>query len=226
MIERLGDLDGVRLWRVDLDRAGAAALAWRTLSSPERDRYAEVVAGRRRARRKVCRGAMREALGEALGLPPARVPVGTGPFGKPLVLGAPRAFVSVAHSGPIGVIAVSREGPVGVDVELPRPTLDPVRFARRWFSAREARAIAGLTGPLAADGALRCWTMKEAAAKALGVPLGGLLDRIVVEADPARAARLLSAPRADAARFELHELCLPEQRARVAVARFSRARSI
>jgi phosphopantetheinyl transferase len=87
-----------------------------------------------------------------------------------------RVYCSVSHSGPV-VVAVAHSQPVGVDVE---------RVSGKAFRALHFLGIAEEQGlislsPLGAErAATRAWTSKEAAAKALGLPLFQALREIEV----------------------------------------------
>jgi 4'-phosphopantetheinyl transferase len=158
-----------------LDAAESARL--RRLSTP--------LAARRYA---AAHAAVRRRLGALLDTGPARVPLGRGPcprcgarrHGPPLVgtaRGEPPVSYSLSRSGPYWLLAVAPGHPVGADLERGRP-LDADAVARAACSERERRALAG-----ADPGALfRCWTRKEAVAKATGH--GIAMDLRTLETDP------------------------------------------
>jgi 4'-phosphopantetheinyl transferase len=209
---------GCRLWLVDLDRALSTEAAFSLLSAEERARFGSSMATGRH-RRGVCRAALRLVLADLLACSPSRVRMTASRSGKPAVENCPELSFSVSHAGNVGVIAVVGTGSVGVDVELPRPGLGAVACARRWFSRGEAATLEQLAEAQAADGFLRCWTVKEAVVKAAGVPLAAYADRVVVEPDPSRPLRLLELPD----ELGLERVCVGEMsivgpHARVAVA--------
>ena len=89
--------------------------------------------------------------------------------------------VSLAHAGGLAVAAMAAVGRIGIDIELPK-------------ADRSVEAIAAwvLTAPeqaLVADGGeaalLACWTLREAAGKALG---NGLADGLALEGEVIQAA--------------------------------------
>jgi len=71
---------------------------------------------------------------------------------------------------------------VGVDVEFTQRRRDPLRIARRYFTAAENDAIERAADPIAAF--YRHWVVKEALLKATGLGLAGELDSFDVELEP------------------------------------------
>jgi Phosphopantetheinyl transferase len=158
-------VDEVHLWHFRLDLPPGAYLA--LLDPRERARHAARPRGPGRDRYAVAHGTKRLILGSRLGLPPARVPLRVGRWGKPEVAGSGLRF-SLAHSGDRALLGVCGHREIGVDVERPRSGLDPVRFAARWFRPEEAARVAE-AGPADRWGEfLRLWTRKEACVKAAG----------------------------------------------------------
>ncbi|MFF8726182.1 4'-phosphopantetheinyl transferase family protein [Streptomyces sp. NPDC015171] len=163
----------VHLWHFSLD---VAADGFAGVLSPEeearRDRLADV---RHRNRFTVAHGVKRRILGPYLSTPPRRVPIETGRWGKPRVAGDEVTF-SLSHAGGAALLAVSRGRDVGVDIERPRPGLDPPRFAARYFRPEESRQVASAAPALRWASFLALWTRKEASVKAVGARLGQALS--------------------------------------------------
>ena len=163
----------LRLWRLELDvEAGIEAELRRTLSSEELAR-AEAFADRKARRRyAVARGTLRELLGSLLGERPGSVPIEEGPRGKPRLAGAGQELhFSVSRSGDVALVCIAGGRAVGVDLEALRPVPSAVAIARRRFAPAEARFVEE-GGPAETDRRfLRCWTRKEAVAKAIGTGL-------------------------------------------------------
>ena len=119
------------------------------LTAHERDRYARLRRLERRQEFAVSRALRTHACRDAL---------------QP-------ASESLSHSG--GYAALVRAHPelrVGVDLEVHRPR-DVLATARTAFSDSEAHALAAATGPERERLFYAMWTVKEALAKALQLPL-------------------------------------------------------
>ena len=81
----------------------------------------------------------------------------------------PGLWHSVAHCGPIALVAVSADRPVGVDVETGPRSREPGVLAARFFPPAEAGTLRpGLGEVEVRRRYLRLWTRKEACVKAAG----------------------------------------------------------
>jgi 4'-phosphopantetheinyl transferase len=82
------------------------------------------------------------------------------------------------------VVALSAAGPVGVDLEAMRP--HPEAVARRWFSPKEYRWFDSFsTSSMRDDAFFQVFTMREAFAKAWGLPLWRTPEVPVAVSEPA-----------------------------------------
>lgn len=179
----LGD-DDVHVWRAGLDRpAWPLAQLARGLSADERLRADAFVFLRDQWRFIAARGMLRLLLAAYLDCEPGAVALRVGRNGKPelaLDSGDPPVRFNYSRSQGGAVYAVTRGRRVGVDLEALRPIPEAEQIAKRWFSAREREALAAMP-PEQREGAfLRCWTSKEAYAKAVGDGLSRGLERIEV----------------------------------------------
>jgi 4'-phosphopantetheinyl transferase len=105
--------------------------------------------------------------------------------------GAPDFNLSDTAGGTL--FAISRAARVGVDLELAARQPPSARLASRYFTAREAQAIAEMEPVQAARAFILSWTAKESSCKCTGTGIFGYLPRwefAVGEAQP----RLLSLP--------------------------------
>jgi phosphopantetheinyl transferase len=82
-------------------------------------------------------------------------------------LGDSGIYCSVSHCGRL-VIAVAHRHPIGVDVEM---VSEKVIRTRHLFMSTRERDLVSLSGLGPERAATRAWTIKEAAAKALGLDL-------------------------------------------------------
>jgi 4'-phosphopantetheinyl transferase len=165
------------------------------LSATERRAAAAFTGRKRRAQYAAGRLLLRGALDGTPGAPAGGWQVGAGARGKPEIANGtdgPAPVVSLSHCGSLALCAVRRSGGLlGVDVERCAPRRsDWIELARLALHPREAERLAGLAGPERWRGFYRCWTLKEALAKALGAGLALPFDRIAFSGD----GRLEAAP--------------------------------
>ncbi|GHJ06950.1 4'-phosphopantetheinyl transferase [Micromonospora humidisoli] len=173
----------VHVWRLGLALPPPLARVLDEVLTPaeraRRDSYAD-----RAVRRRFLAvyGSLRVILGSYRGEPPARVPLRTGRWGKPL-LGDGTLRFNISHSGRCALLAVSAGRDVGVDVEQAPAGRSVEVFSRRYFPPAEARLVA--TAPPADRAAvhLTLWTRKEACVKAAGDRLLNGLDLPVAGPD-------------------------------------------
>jgi 4'-phosphopantetheinyl transferase len=181
------------------------------LSPSEADRaraFRDPADGRRFA---AFRAALRSILGDYLGLPPAAVPIGVAPSGKPRLApaavsdGAPPLVFSLAHAAGFGLVAVARE-PVGVDIETAAAARFEPRLAPRVLSAAERAVHTALPPDTRAGAFLRLWTRKEAYLKATGEGLARDPATVTVSADETARLIAVDGRPGEAARWHLHHL--------------------
>jgi 4'-phosphopantetheinyl transferase len=115
----------------------------------------------------VARGRLRQLLAARLGVQPEAVELAYGRNGKPRLLNRDLHF-SVSHCDDVALFAFSKASEVGVDVEAIRPIREADAIAAQFFSPHEQADYAALAARDKPFAFLRCWTRKEALAKALG----------------------------------------------------------
>jgi 4'-phosphopantetheinyl transferase len=178
--------DEVHLWqsRLDVGFVELGRMAT-TLSEPELDRSRGFRFERDRARFIAGRGQLRMLLGGYLGIKASEIALVEGPNGKPRLAGrTARLRFNLAHSDDVVVFALAWNREVGVDVERIRSDFPVDQVARRHFSPRERRDLAGLPEGDRLRAAFDCWTRKEAYLKASGVGLTVPLDGFDVTVRP------------------------------------------
>ncbi len=155
---------------MDLDVDAAAVEAALTNLSAEERRWADRPRQPHHRRQFiVTRAALRQVLSEALGVAPQAVALAAGEHGKPRLASGGLQF-NLSHSGGLALIAVSTHHPVGVDVEQAgRGVGELDDMAGVYFSTQEQAAYFALPTADRSDAFFRCWTRKEAVAKALGL---------------------------------------------------------
>jgi 4'-phosphopantetheinyl transferase len=159
-----------------------------SLSQAERSRAARLRFDRERRRFIVARGLLRELLAERLDVPPESIEFVYSREGKPAL--AERFARSgwrfnLSHCEELAVYAFSRAGEVGVDVEAVHAIAEADAIAARVFSRREHEAYRAAAPSERPAAFFRCWTRKEALAKALGAGFSAPPESL----DTARAKR-------------------------------------
>lgn len=155
----------------DLDRwARHAERLTRGLTDADRAWACKARNEGQRRRRLVRRALLRRVLARRTGMAACSVPLVHDDAGRPSLRGMGDVYVSTANTGSLLAVVVA-DGPVGVDIERRRPLPDWRALATDHFTPCEVARIAALPEAVAEDAVLRLWTMKEAAAKALGVGL-------------------------------------------------------
>ena len=155
----------------DLDAAGPAEALAARVSADERaraDRFATPVL---RARHLAAHAWMRERLAEATDRRPLDLAFDTGPFGKPVLRGAPAVSFNLSHSAHLAVLATAPSGDIGVDIEQLQPMADMDLLAAHHFTAAEQAELAALPAAARTRAFLLGWTRKEACMKAAGCGL-------------------------------------------------------
>lgn len=171
-LDRQVDVWFVRLAASDLMLARARGI----LSADERARAGRFFFEHLQRRYTLARAALRVLAGRHLSRAPESLPIAYAGHGKPRLPDSRLQF-NLSHSGDLAAYAFSNDVEVGIDIEQIRPVSDRRSIARRFFSARECRALEE-EEPAGGDAAFfRCWTRKEAYIKAIGaglsVPLAG-----------------------------------------------------
>jgi len=160
------------------------------------------------------RGILRELLSHYSGAKAADLRFGYGLRGKPFLIEADEKTdlrFNISHAPEAILCALACGSKVGVDLESLQRLKDEEVLARQCFSLEEARAFAGLSTSERKIALARCWTRKEAYAKARGEGL--FLDlRSFSVFDCADSALQLSIPGdpKEAARWTLIDLDVPE----------------
>jgi len=172
--------DSVQIWRIDLGGAGQTPgdarwlleRAAEVLSPEEQAHAARMRLGGPSEEFRVGRGCLRRLLGAVLRRNPASLVLEKGLNGKPflrLECGSIAPSFNVAHSHGVILIGLSIVGEIGVDVEFIDETIDLEGVARTAFHVEEVeRVLSASTLEERLRVFYRCWTRKEAVAKADG----------------------------------------------------------
>lgn len=157
--------------------------------SPDR---AEVAARLRRTRDRtryiLAQAFLRDILAGYLNCLPEKVPLVTGPHGKPVLdaVGETLGF-NLSHSEAVALLAVTSGCAVGVDVERILDDPDWLQVAEELFSPRERAILEASPEAERLEGFFACWTRKEALLKLTGAGLDSSLNQFSVEVSPEAA---------------------------------------
>jgi 4'-phosphopantetheinyl transferase len=123
-----------------------------------------------RRRLLAARAWRRHLLATELRCDPGDVAIRVDRRGKPHIADSRDAGLrfSAARSRDLTLVALSRRMEVGVDVEAVDPATDVERFAARFLSEIEQRALAERPPEQRRDALFACWTRKEAYLKGRG----------------------------------------------------------
>jgi len=119
----------------------------------------------------LARGLVRTSLSHYAGAGPRDLAFQNNAYGKPsLVRGDadPVVHFNLSHTEELMVCAVSFCGAIGADIEMLKPQPAAVRLAKRFFSPREAAAVAMADDVRRDQVFWRYWVLKEAYLKAIG----------------------------------------------------------
>ncbi len=161
------------LLRIDLSELDRAALA-DLLSEPERQHLSACTHPAVADRYLFSRATLRSLLGACLERDPAGLNIDVAAGGKPFLdeaCGGARLQFNLSHSGSWLLVALAGGRAVGADIEDDRPRPRMMQIAERFYHQAERRMLLSVSEPERQALFLRCWTLKEAHAKALGVGL-------------------------------------------------------
>jgi len=197
-----------QLWMVSLNLdAGDLNRCAQVLSSEEISRGAQFIRVQDQNRYTAGRGMLRAVLARFLGLSPQTLTIAADSHGKPILPGHPEAvYFNLSHADDCMLVAVSSEYEIGVDLESSTRDVDHDALASRFFSTVEQAEFQRIPQAARREAFLKCWTRKEAVAKALGQGLRIPLDTIEVTVAPDAPPRILNVPTADLTHWTLHDV--------------------
>jgi len=180
--------DEIHVWQASLDQPPSQLQSFfDNLAADEQARAERFYFKRDREHFVVARGVLRAILGGYLNRTPKSLSFCYGPHGKPALAGeygGDAIRFNVSHSHAVALYAVTRGREVGIDVEHIRFNLPVAEIAEQFFSRREAAMLRSLPTELQHQAFFRCWTLKEAYIKALGVGFSLPLDQFDLSPTP------------------------------------------
>jgi 4'-phosphopantetheinyl transferase len=126
------------------------------------------------------RGGLRKILGDYLKMPPKIIHFDYTDFGKPYLKGSQLRF-NVAHTIDYIVYAIVENDDIGVDIEQFNDQIDFITIAQNFFSENECQQLFSLSPQKRPLAFYRCWTIKEAILKAMGLGLHIPLDQLELD---------------------------------------------
>jgi 4'-phosphopantetheinyl transferase len=166
-----------------------------------------------RRRFVITRAGLRRFLSHYLGVPASLVELTCHGEGKPTL--AEQFAVSglrfnVSHTADIVVYAFAWDREIGIDVEELRPLSNAESIAERFFSSEERSAFNALAPENRTVGFFRCWTRKEAIAKAIGTGLSAALEEFDVSLVTEKSGPFVHVrhPNGERSGWHLHEFQL------------------
>jgi 4'-phosphopantetheinyl transferase len=138
----------------------------------------------------LARGLLRAELSRRLDESAQDIQFDLRPSGKPdirrrnaLGASAPRPDwrFSVSHTGPHVCLAFARGRDVGVDIERATRPVRPLDIAKRYFTAREFKALEAVPDAVRNRAFFAGWTRKEAIVKARGLTMAESLTTLTVD---------------------------------------------
>lgn len=179
--------DTIHVWLLELEDAGFDPAVWQNrLSTQERARATRLRFKKDRRRFTLSHAGLRDIIGRYVKTAADTLQFALGPNGKPKLappFDAAGVQFNLSHSYERAVIAVNHAHEIGIDIEFARTEFDFLEVARRFFTAREVRALRALPTALQRQAFYKCWTSKEAFLKAKGTGLAGALDEVRIALD-------------------------------------------
>jgi len=178
----------VHVWQVSLDRPVIAFEKLKgSLSLDEQQRAERFVFEKDRDHFIVARSNLRHILSRYLDISAGELEFAYGEHGKPFLINKkndlPIQF-NLSHSDGIALYAITLNSAIGIDIEVINKKVDYLAIAQRFFTEKEAKAIASLPKHLQKKYFYCYWTLKEAFVKAMGSGLFLSLDQFEVSCLP------------------------------------------
>jgi 4'-phosphopantetheinyl transferase len=170
MALQLPNPDCVHLWHLPLDKTNFdLAEIGEILSTGELARGAKFRFAADRHTFMAAHALVRTILALYLGCPAADISFRRdGEHGKPVLANRSDLHFNLSHADKVAMLGVAlRE--IGVDVERLRPDFAWKPIARHFFSELERRHVESAPESMRAEAFFRCWTRREAYAKACGL---------------------------------------------------------
>jgi 4'-phosphopantetheinyl transferase len=161
------ETDDVHIRLISLETKNAGELR-QILSAKELARAERFRLAKDKAEYIVARAFLRIILGKYLNTNPEKLNFEYNKYGKPLVAEAARLKFNMSHSAGAALYAVTLDDDVGVDLELINTSLIDCEIAEQSLTEKEFQRYKKLPADDCIELFYKCWTRKEAYAKAQG----------------------------------------------------------
>ena len=210
----LEDGSQIHAARLDLS-AEAAELASAELPASELARAATFALEQDRRRFVITRAGLRRLLAHYLDVPVSSLELTCEAEGKPRLgeaFAASGLRFNVSHTANIVAYAFAWNREIGIDVEEVRPMPNAAAIADRFFSRDERAEFDALAPEHRSVGFFRCWTRKEAIAKAIGTGLSAALQEFELSLETGALGQFAQVcrPNGERTSWQLHEFKLGE----------------
>jgi 4'-phosphopantetheinyl transferase len=189
----------VQLWLVKVPDAHLSIDALLARLTPaERERAAAKRITAKHREYVAGQASLRTLLAKQLDLDPMQIAYQRGVKGKPYLSGSPtrggdQVQFNISHSGEMVMVAMALDTELGVDVEWYNERTDPLRVARRAFSAGERETLAKTPARLQRAHFFAMWTCKEALVKCTGMGIHSGMANFEIELDGSESGRVSAA---------------------------------
>lgn len=203
----------VQLWRIPLSGFLDELPSLRQILSPcEVTRADQFIQPKHGERYTVAHAALRLILSRYLNCSPNSLEFIEGPYGKPALKQASYLQFNLTHSHELALLAVTQDQAIGIDVEYNQRKAHLLDIAKRFFAKEEYQQLLDLPPSQQQAGFFRCWTLKEALIKAIGLGFSYPLDDFAVDFSSVESANLLRMKSLDgfSSHWHLHLLQIDE----------------
>jgi 4'-phosphopantetheinyl transferase len=173
--------DEVRVWYTFINKWEAQFDELKqTLTASEMNRLKLIHHEKLQGRYIVTRYILRALISSCFGIAPYSMEFETNDYGKPYLRSEARdekINFNISHSGNLLVLGMCKDFDIGVDVEKIRSRKDLYAVSDKFFSPEENGLVNSFSGKEKLTVFYKLWILKEAYAKAKGIPMMSLLDK-------------------------------------------------
>lgn len=182
----------IHIWKVCIDKYLSESSQYlNIISQDELERSARFCAHKDQASYVTSRGILRKILSRYLLIAPNKIKFNYNNYGKPYLCPTNKIndiTFNVSHSGSLVLYVVARNRDVGIDVEEMCHVDNYEKISEMLFSHEENTKLKHYAPHERLEAFYKCWTSKEAIAKAIGQGLSYPLHTLSVSLDPSKTS--------------------------------------